>query len=196
MTRSSALIFTLLLLTGGLPIILTIQLASLTHSRFRNELWQLRDALVDDVLSGRLKRSNGARKLLIVIEAYMRLTRRHTLMDLILATAVLRKQELPSLPEEILRDDAEPADRALLTSYLDRFRTMFMTYLTKGSPSSRLTSVALGVLDAVSRRGRRHRREGAPSFRDQAVRVEVIVMSELFPSRRRTRRTNLDVSRG
>lgn len=45
------------LLFFGLPV--------LQHRKFRHELWAVRDALVDDIIDGRLSLSNEARELLL-----------------------------------------------------------------------------------------------------------------------------------
>ena len=87
--------FVMLLAAAFLPFGLLFQYSNWQHSKFRNRLWNLRDALVDELLDGNIEFSRGARVLLELIETHIRNTRRHTFTDIWIAYLLVRDQEIP-----------------------------------------------------------------------------------------------------
>jgi hypothetical protein len=107
------------------------------RSLYRHALWQLRDNLVDDVLSGRLPYESGVRSQLRLIEAGITHAHECT-VGRILITYWWMLRAKASVDVASLRVDVEglTEEQALhLRSYEDRFRSCTFRYLFLNSPA-------------------------------------------------------------
>lgn len=187
--------------TALLPLGIVWVLIRYLHSRSRNELWTLRDSLVDDLLAGRIASSRGAHRLLHLVETHIRVAGRHTLGDLLLALAVLRDEENPLPSDELFRDGATATDRQVLDRYLERLWSINFRYLVSSSPIGWALYAVGWVRSRMVRLRKRKAAMGRPAesiwreldqqptFR-HARDLELGKMSNLIPSRAYRRERN------
>lgn len=172
MSTATLVVLTFSIVAGSLPVVLVLQFKSLAASRFRSKLWQLRDDLMDDLLFGRIAMSDRSRLTLRATEAQIKIAGRHTMIDLLLATAVYRNQELRSLKDEILEAEGPVADRQALIEYVCRLQDASMSHLFRGSVFGWLAGRISAALwtDPVRQ---------APRTVAQAPNMETTIMPEL-----------------
>jgi hypothetical protein len=127
-------IFVEALSAGLLPVVLIFHVTNYQHSKFRNELWELRDELADDLLLGRLKWSPRAEILLRLVETYIRFAPRHSFVDVQLAIRALKDQDIPDPVDDILGPQVDPTGRQRMASYLDRLITACTHHMYTGVP--------------------------------------------------------------
>jgi hypothetical protein len=145
----------LLIMVGAIvvaPFLLAFQITRLAHSQFRNELWLIRDGLVDDIRRRELGNSQAARSLLELVEAHIRIAGKHTLEDCLLAAAIFKPANFEPLENQILGPEVPTLDRTRLIEYLNRLRTATLRHLNWSSvagwvlvPVFRFTSVGVAV---------------------------------------------------
>jgi hypothetical protein len=185
MTAPSIVLLLMLVALALLPIGLVLQVSNWLHSRFRTRLWNLRDSLVDDLLTGRIQFSSGAIKLLDLIETHIRNAKRHSFSDVMLAVAILRGISLPSITDDMLDEDVPLSDRDALLRYFNDFRSANMGHLLSSSPSGWTAAALLGLSEEIA--GRRPQVALVdPELRKQVVRVELRAMPELTPAEEAT----------
>lgn len=172
MTTATLAVLTSSVVAGLLPVILVLQFKNLAASRFRSELWQLRDDLMDDILFGRIAMSDRSRLTLRAIEAQIKIAGRHTMVDLLLATAVYRNQDLPSLKDEVLRAEGPVGDRQALIDYVCELQDASMNHLFRGSVFGWMSGRVSATFwkDPVKQ---------VPRTVTQAPKMETTIMSEL-----------------
>jgi hypothetical protein len=183
MTVNTTSYFLVLVALALMPIVTIIQLTHLAHTCYRDRLWRLRDDLVDDLLLGRIEPSQGALRLLRVVETHIRIAGRHSLADLLFALFLLRPKEIPSISDEILGGDIRPTDRATLASYFQRLNQANIWHLYAGSVLGWFVFIGLHALRIVPYLGKRRNAGVRPKLTQQAERLE-LRMPELAPSRR------------
>lgn len=202
MSLNSATLFVMLIAVALSPFFLIFQITRLAHSAFRNKLWVIRDSLVDDLRLGRVQRSQGAERLLDLVQMHIDIAGRHTFSDTLLGLAIYRSPGSVNVHNDVLGDSAPAGDRQRLTGYLNELRRASLTHLTWASPSG---WIALPLLRFVGharnvrlrRRvelSQRQIRENlrAKALRDEAERVELQVMPKLIP--RNSGRLDVDKS--
>ncbi|MEV7266419.1 hypothetical protein AB0N38_22955 [Micromonospora aurantiaca] len=187
MSAPSAIMFVVLLIAALLPFGLIFQYSNWQHSRYRNRLWNIRDLLVDELLSGNVEFSRGAQVLLHIIETHIRNTRRHTFTDVMVAVFLLRNVELPPITDLMLDDAVRPGDRKVLMKYFIEFREANFSYLKRSSPSGWLIGLRLR-LNASRRQPNRDREQPTPALRQQVESVELRAIPELAPPAQKIRR--------
>ncbi len=108
----------------GTPLIIgyiiLVQWPELADSRYHARLWKIRDQVMDDVLSGELTWSPGARNLISHLESLARHSREVNLLKALLGVrmGVIGPSEVDRF-EDIMLGDATPvADRNRLLAYL------------------------------------------------------------------------------
>ncbi|GAA1789317.1 hypothetical protein HC028_14740 [Planosporangium flavigriseum] len=182
MNGSSLALSFMLLAAALLPVGLILQLSNWAHSRFRNHLWNLRDSLVDDLLSGAIELSPGAIKLLDLIETHIRDAKRHSFSDVMLAVVLLGETRLPSITDDMLNDRVPLTDRQALLKYFSDFRAANLEHLLNSSPSGWIAAAFLWLAKHTFRR----RPDAAPvnpELQKQVIRVELRVMPEFMPAK-------------
>lgn len=190
MSAASGTIFLILIAASFLPFGLIFQYTNWQHSRFRNQLWHIRDSLVDELLAGNIEFSRGATVLLHVIETHIRNTRRHTLADVLIAVYLLRNVELPSITDQMLDDGVRPSDRKVLLRYFNEFREANSSYLKRCSLSGWLVAFRLWLKNSRPL-NRKAGQAATPALRQQVERVERVelrAIPELAPPAKRIRR--------
>lgn len=188
MTPSSALLFVMLLAVALSPFVLAYQVTRLAHSRYRNALWIIRDHLVDDLRTGRVQTSPGSERLLDLVETHINIAGRHTLADSLLAVAIYKSPDTPSIYDEVLGTEVPLADRTRLTGYLQSLRDASVKHLSWASVSgwTVFPIFRLLVLVVRARLRRQPERIHAQLIKEpvrQVERVEVQLMPKLMPSR-------------
>lgn len=207
MSPSSALLLGVTLATAVLPFVLIFLDSRLAHSRYRNELWLLRDRLVDDVLEGRIQRTAGTDLALRLVETHIRVAGRHTLTDLLLAMATFRNRPPTPVAREILEAGVRSSDIPRLTNYLNQLWDASAKHLLRASPlgilllpftrfgTARPSLSARKQGLATRKRRFRHRQEALKraenefkraemEFRRKAEPIEIGEMAELVQSGR------------
>ena len=180
MNATSIVFLAIAVTVALLPGILILHTANLAHSLFRMHLWSTRDALMDDILARRFKDAKQADNLLRLMETYIYNVGRHSVLDVVLATIFMRRENSPlqQLAEECL----DAADRQRLSDHYKAFARVCERHLLASSPSGWLT---LGLL--CVRRSARRAWPQVQEFRGRAVEVEVKAMPHLAPSGQRSR---------
>jgi hypothetical protein len=148
------------------------------RSHFRHRLWEERDLIADQMLSGELPRDHAAvRELLQVAEHEARATHSLTILDLYFWHGVHRRCDLSKLDvlDTPLAGLAEKQRKAVL-AHRDRISTLALqsmlvgSWLGIGAISMRLLPAAVRVL----RKARADRRRAAPSLVRTAPRATFI----------------------
>ncbi|QOC90423.1 hypothetical protein [Micromonospora craniellae] len=188
MSAIAAAWFVLLTTAALVPVGVLLQYANWQHSRYRNRLWNLRDSLVDDLLSGDIEFSNGALVLLDVIETHIRNTRRHTFTDVGIAYRLLRGTEITPITGQLEAEDVRPADRDLLLSYFTEFRQVTFSYLKRSSLSGWLVSLGLRLSREPAPGRVASPRPISPELRQQVEQVELRGIPKLTPPAHAIRR--------
>jgi hypothetical protein len=98
----------------------------------------------------------------------------------LLALAVTRDIELPSITADISGSSASPADREALLRYFDEFRIANFHHLLASSPSGWLAWCLLTTRRIVAKIFSRQLDDNPP-LRKQVVRVELKAIPELTP---------------
>jgi hypothetical protein len=129
----------------------------LQHSRFRHELWGIRDALVDDVIDGRLPFTREVKDLLLRLHLAIRYAPDHTMRSALSSMLLMRDQEIPNLRKSLTKARGLDAhQRDLLVAHYDGLARATVHHLVHGSPSGWLLNAAaqLVPVSLVSRKRR------------------------------------------
>ncbi|WBB97457.1 hypothetical protein O7621_02225 [Solwaraspora sp. WMMD937] len=193
-----SLAFFIMLISAALsPFLLIYQLTRLAHSQFRNELWLIRDGLVDDLRTGRIQRSPAAERLLKLVKTHISVAGRHTLTDALIALAIFKPANSTPIADQIL-GDVPPRDRPILAEYLRRLQDASLRHISRASAASWLMAVSFKALRRAARTsGKRERAEkhSMQTIREDLDHVEVQLMPRLMPSRsaRKSRRNRSEM---
>ena len=186
MTAESYIILLEAVALGLLPIFLVFHWSKYAYSKFRSQLWELRDDLTDDFLNGTIEWSPEAEKLLRVIETYIREAPRHSFADVRLAILALKNlDQLSSLEDDILGPRLNPTDRQRMAAYLNRLVAATSWHLVAGSPSGWLAWTWATLRQTFSGANGSRQEENGKSLPENAVRVELVEMPRLMPSHKR-----------
>ncbi|MEU6024358.1 hypothetical protein [Micromonospora sp. NPDC047134] len=188
MSPNTVVMFVLLVVAALLPHGLVLQYANWQHSKFRNRLWNLRDGLADELLTGRIEFSPSAAILLDVMETHIRNTRRHTFVDVWIAYHLLRDIKIASISDQLRDDSLRAEDRAILMRYFEEFREVTFSYLKRNSPSGWLVSLRLKLSQPAEHRQAVPRRPISPELKQQVEQVELRGIPKLTPPSRTVRR--------
>ncbi|MEU8818003.1 hypothetical protein [Actinoplanes sp. NPDC048796] len=179
MTLTTALLFAVFVMTATMPTVLMILWMHVVHSRHRNELWRIRDSLVDDVLENRISRTPGIDLALKTVETHIRVAGRHSLSDLILAMAVYRGQPVTPIQEEIRRAGVREADAPRLQQYLNSLWATSSANLFRSSIPGLLVLLAGRLIDLASPTRRTAPEPRQRAHRQFRARAEPIELTEI-----------------
>src|SRR5262249_1355291 len=146
------------------------------HSHFRSRLWKLRDDLVDDLIYARLERTDAALRLVRLVETYIRIGRRHSFIDVLVAGALFRKSSMPPVSQEILDERVSDADRERLIKYLHQFQAASVGHLLRSSPSGWVFLLLMTLRKRFRRQSDLRKVDDTSRFQDQAEQIELEVM--------------------
>jgi len=158
--------------------LLLVAIPNTMHSRFRHALWDVRDAVVDDVLDGRLELNKATKQLLTTIHLAIMFAPEHTMRSAVMAVSLLKDREIVPL-EKVLSSKAVPAQqRPLLLAHYDKVQRATTEHLLFGSPSGWVASLLALVFGPVRRK--EHRRV------EKTVKRELSALPSLYPDARPT----------
>lgn len=162
-------------LTAVAAYLLLFGLPRLQHSKFRHQLWAVRDAIVDDIINGRLSMSSEVKELLLRLHLAVEYAPEHTLRSGLTSSLLLRDQDVPNLRKSLAKARLPRAERELLLSHYDAMRLATVEHLIKGSPSGRLlwSAARFAPISVVGRK----RRVGATETAEK----ELAVLPPLCP---------------
>ncbi len=122
--------------------VVLIEIPSVQHSRFRHQLWALRDDLVDDAIAGRVRQDAAFGMLMALLTSGIADASRHTMMAAALNVKHTRHLVPKRLVDDIVLGGEGGPERALMAGYLDRYRRISKHHLLTGAPSGWLYWVA------------------------------------------------------
>lgn len=133
---------TLLVMAAAAPVLIWwvvfFQVPAIMHSLYRNELWAVRDALVDDILSGKIERTEISVDLVQGIEMLIATSKRQTLVEFATMYWALRDVHLhsprnPLDPDTYLGSEVQVRDRTALLGYSKHVQDAVFRHLERGS---------------------------------------------------------------
>ncbi len=152
----------------------------LQHTRFRHQLWAIRDDLVDDVIDERLSMSPEARELLLRLHLAIKYAPQHTMRSGFTSALVLRGTSVPSLRKTLRQSKLPDAQRRRLLELYERMQQATTRHLLIGSPSGWLVSVAVQVVPS-SLLERTLLRRARPSEVERRAEKELAALPRLYP---------------
>jgi hypothetical protein len=169
------------------PFVFVYQITRLAHSTFRNVLWTIRDGLVDDLRRGVVERSEGAERLLHLVQTHIDVAGRHTFADSTLGYLIYRPNDAASISDVILGDSVPPADRTRLNGYLRDLTKAATRHLKWASPTGWVGIPLLRLYFKAQGEWRKRQDKSRiikeADLRREVERVELQVMPQLMPSR-------------
>jgi hypothetical protein len=156
--------------------LLLVAFPELQHSRFRHALWDVRDAVVDDILDHKLDLNPATRQLLTTAHLAIKYAPEHTMRSGATAMLMLRGEEIVPL-ETVIKSKAIPAaqQERLLVHY-EALQAATVRHLLYGAPSGWLSIVLLTLVPVV----KRNRRTDV----EVAAKKELSALPRLYPDTR------------
>ena len=155
----------------GVIYLVLYALPQMQHSRFRHELWDLRDAIVDDLLDDRLAMSREVRELLLRVHLAIKYAPEHTMRSGITSALLLRDaQNVPNLRKTLEGARLPHEERVRLLMHFETLQKSTVHHLLFGSPSGWAAYAAAALMPA--------RREGRVQ---RTAEKELSALPRLYP---------------
>ena len=137
------------------PVLVLFQIPKWRHSVFRDELWSIRDDLVDALLVNKLDLNPVVDGLLLRVNLAIRYSSEHTLRSLVMGVLYMsrtRTEPSESIWKELDASTMPDDQKLIVTGLLQRFEDAMVQHLIWGSPSGWLGAILVSFLgDARSR---------------------------------------------
>lgn len=118
-----------------LGYVILLQIPAVQHSKFRHQLWAIRDDLVDDALAGRVQRDLPFHMLMALLENGIEDAKRHTMLAAFVEVRKAGHLVAPDIVNDIVLSGDAGRVRTRIAEYLERYRVVSRHHLYTGAPS-------------------------------------------------------------